>query len=81
MSIKQIIFQGTVVFVLRRRSGVAGQEASVSAEDVADGSCDMGPDAETIAFEAWMHSMLQAGVCGSTFQPPPGSGTVGLWVG
>ena len=49
MSIQQIIFKGTVVFVLRKRSGVAGQATSVSAAEVADGRCDVGQDTETVS--------------------------------
>lgn len=42
------IFKGTVVFVLGR-SGVAGQETSVSAAEVAGGKCDVGQDTETVS--------------------------------
>lgn len=42
MSIKQIIFKGTVVFVLGERSGIAGQGTSVSAAEVVDGKLGVG---------------------------------------
>lgn len=44
VSIKQIIFKGTVVFVLGKRNAIALPGTSVSAAEVVDGKLDGGQE-------------------------------------
>lgn len=81
VSIKQIIFKGTVVFMLGKRSGVAEQKTSISAAEAADSKCYVGQDTETASDLKLGHTVLQPGIHWCTSQPPSGSDTLGLCFG
>lgn len=75
MSNKQIIFKGTVFF--GKRSGVAGQETSVSAAEVAD--VTWARILRLCLIRSLDYSALQPGIHGGTSQPSPF--TLGPWIG